>query len=41
MTNKTPVTGFTRSTPDRQDRALTGTGGHLGFICTEGAGVGV
>ena len=21
---------------DRQDRALTSTGGHLGFICTEG-----
>ena len=26
---------------DRQDQALTGTDGHLGFICTQGAGVGV
>ena len=26
---------------DRQDRAPSGTGDHLGFICTEGAGIGI
>ena len=26
---------------DRQNRALTGTSGHLGFIYTDGTGVGV
>ena len=26
---------------DRQDRAVTGKGAHLGLICTEGPGVGV